>query len=153
MNHPQPEIQFPFEDGTGLTSPPTASQTGDPAEAIPVIPQRIELLAEQLEISKEKVETEEVIVRKEPITEMQTIEVSLTREELVVEYYPATADGLSEVPEVTRYLLSEEQFVIEKQTIIAEEILVSKRKIQRTEQVSEEVRHEELRVEGEDELA
>jgi uncharacterized protein (TIGR02271 family) len=45
-----------------------------------------------------------------------------------------------------RVPLSEERARVEKQPIVSEEVRVGKRAVQKTERVSEDVRHEELRV-------
>ena len=92
-------------------------------------------------------------MRKEVVTEKQTIEVPVTREELVVERMPVTGERraqgeIGSEPEI-RVPVSEERARVEKQPIVSEEVRVGKRKVQDTQRVSDDVRHEELRVEKE----
>ena len=117
---------------------------------------RIQLRGEILRTFKERIQRGEVRVRKEVVTERQTVEVPVTREELVVERIPgseekATTGGIGTDSEI-RVPLSEERTRVEKQPVVKEEVRVSKRAVPDTERVSEEVRHEELRIEKDQEL-
>ena len=88
-------------------------------------------------------------LRKEVVTEKQNIEVPLTREELVIERVPASGEartGEIGSDEEIRIPLSEERVRAEKQPVVTEEVRVGKRAVQNTEQVSDNLRHEELRV-------
>ena len=51
--------------------------------------------------------------------------------------------------ETIRVPVREEQVSVEKQPVVTEEVEVSKRPVQETERVSETVRREEARIEGE----
>ncbi|MCU1297452.1 MAG: hypothetical protein JWO91_1730 [Acidobacteriaceae bacterium] len=87
----------------------------------------------------------------ERVTENQTVEVPVTREELVVERVPVSGQQTADTREIgsdqeIRVPLSEEQARVEKQPLVNEEVRVGKRKVQNTEVVSDDVRHEELRV-------
>jgi uncharacterized protein (TIGR02271 family) len=78
--------------------------------------------------------------------------VPVTREELVIERTPASgqaASGDIGRDEEIRVPLSEERARAEKQPVVTEEVRVGKRAVQNTEQVSDNVRHEELRVDKE----
>ena len=84
------------------------------------------------------------------ITENQSVQVPVTREELVVERVPASGEARAgEIgrDQEVRIPLSEERVRAEKRPVINEEVRVGKRTVQNTEQVSDNVRHEELRVE------
>jgi uncharacterized protein (TIGR02271 family) len=92
----------------------------------------------------------DVRIRKEVVTEQQTVEVPVTREELVVERIPvdgqrAATGAIGENSEI-RIPLTEERATAEKQTVVREEVAVGKRASERVEQVGGEVRHEELDV-------
>lgn len=112
--------------------------------------QRIQLRGERLRTFKERVQRGEVRLRKEVITENQNIEVPVTREEIVIERTPASGDarvaGDIGSDQEIRVPLSEERVRVEKQPVVNEEVRVGKRQVQRAEQVSGDVRHEELRV-------
>lgn len=111
---------------------------------------RIQLRGEILRTYKERVQRGEVRLRKDVITENQSVQVPVTREELVVERVPAsgaTPAGDLGTDDEVRIPLSEERVRTEKQPVVAEEVRVGKRAVQNTENVSDSVRHEELRVE------
>ncbi len=80
------------------------------------------------------------------------IEVPVTREELVIERTPAsgqTATGKIGKDQGIRVPLSEEPVRTERQAVVNEEVRVGKRAAQRTENVSDDVRHEDLKVDKE----
>lgn len=113
--------------------------------------QRIQLLGEVLRVHKERTTRGEVRIRKEIITDQQTIQVPVTREELVIERIAASGatpahGSIGENSEI-RIPLSEEHASVDKQTVVLEEVAVGKRAIEGTESVSDSVRHEELQVE------
>jgi uncharacterized protein (TIGR02271 family) len=111
--------------------------------------QRLELLKEVLQVNKRRVQTGEVTLRKEVITEMQTVQVPVTREEMVITRRRVTnaevAKGEIGTSEEIRVPLSEEQVTVEKLPVVSEEVIVGKRSVHQTEQVQETVRREELR--------
>jgi uncharacterized protein (TIGR02271 family) len=97
---------------------------------------------------KERVQRDEVRLRKEVVSENKTVQVPVTREELVVERVPASgqaAPGEIGTDQEIRVPLSEERVRAEKQPVVTGEVRVGKRTVQNTETVSENVRHEELR--------
>jgi uncharacterized protein (TIGR02271 family) len=115
---------------------------------------------EELRVHKQVVATGEIVIRKEVITEEKTITVPVTREELVIERragpgQPSDQPAYQgEIPgEVLkdggtlRIVLREEQVHVEKQTVVKEEIFISKRPIQETKHVQETVRREEAHIE------
>lgn len=127
-----------------------------------VVEQTLTLHEERLVADKESVETGEVRVRKEVVTETKTIEVPVTREEVVIERHAVRAeDGVSRSGasdnlmaseiregEEIRIPLSEEEVHFEKRTVPVEEISVGKRQVVETRSATEELRHEEARVES-----
>jgi uncharacterized protein (TIGR02271 family) len=111
--------------------------------------ERIQLREEELRAEKERVQAGEVRVRKEVVSEERTIEVPVTREEVVIERKPAQgreASGSIDEDEEIRIPVMEEEVRVEKTPVVREEVTLKKRQIQDTEQVSETVRREEARI-------
>jgi uncharacterized protein (TIGR02271 family) len=115
---------------------------------------------EELWVDKQLVETGEIIVRKEIITEEKTFTVPVTHEELVIERRPGSTqtsdqplfegETLSEVLNdggTLRIVLHEEQVRVEKQTVVKEEIFISKRQIQESKHIEEILRREVAHIE------
>lgn len=120
------------------------NQTGASVEGT----QRIQLLGEVLRVHKERISRGEVTLRKEVITENRTINVPVTREELVVERHAVEgstpASGrIGEANEI-RIPLSEERAAVDKDTVVREEVSVGKRNVEDTRTVSENVSREDL---------
>jgi uncharacterized protein (TIGR02271 family) len=112
----------------------------------------LELLSESLQIDKEKIVDGELSIRKEVITELQTIQVPVAREELVVERLSADGRHTTEVFAGRRQLripISKERVVVKKENVVSEVAKISRRQIRETKRVSGNVRHEELRISGE----
>jgi uncharacterized protein (TIGR02271 family) len=152
-----PAIQRPRETGNGPAPAPRRGITAASPAPAPT-PQvcegtRIQLHEERLQARKQMVELGEVRVRKEVITEYQTLEVPVRREEVVIERHaPADASGAASdlrPGEEIRLPVREEQVTLEKRPVITEEVTVGKRIVQETERVGGEVRKEEVHVERE----
>jgi uncharacterized protein (TIGR02271 family) len=115
---------------------------------------RLELREEQLDVDTERVQAGEVRLRKEVVTEQRTIDVPVTREEVVIERHDASArpaaEGAIGDEEDIRIPLMEEEVRVEKTPVVREEITARKRQVQDTERVSETVRREEARIESQD---
>jgi uncharacterized protein (TIGR02271 family) len=104
---------------------------------------------EQLHAEKKSVQAGEAVVRKEVHTEHKTVDVPVTREELVVERRPGSgqvSSGEIREGQEIRVPIKEEQVNLEKQTVVAEEVNIGKRKVQDTERVGGTVRKEEIKV-------
>jgi len=126
--------------------------------------QVMQLGQEELVANKEVVQTGEVSLRKEVITETQTIEVPVSREEVVIERRPIdsqevaaagstlNASTLREGEEI-RIPVSEERVTIDKRVVPREEIEVSKQRVEHLETISEDVSHEEVAIEKEGQVA
>jgi uncharacterized protein (TIGR02271 family) len=114
---------------------------------------RVQLFGEVLRVHKERISRGEVRVRKDVVTENQTIEVPVTREELVLERVsvaantPASSADIGRAQEI-RVPLTEEKVRLEKQPVVREEVLVGKREVADVARVGDDVRHEELRVDS-----
>jgi len=115
---------------------------------------RIRLLSEVLRVNKERVSRGEVRLRKEVSTETQNIEVPVTHEELVVERVPVEGQTASSAEigsdQEIRVPLSEERVTVDKSPVVREEVRVGKKQVQDTQKVSDNVRHEELKVDDQD---
>lgn len=111
----------------------------------------LQLREEELLAHKERVETGEVLIGTEVVTEERTLEVPVTREEVTVERRrvqarPSDAPiGEDETIEVSVY---QEDIEVEKRPIIYEEVSVGKRQVQQIEQVSDTIRREEAVVQA-----
>ncbi len=115
-------------------------------------PENIQLLGEVLRVHKDRVNRGEVRIRKEVVSENQTVQVPVTREELVIERRPgnqaaAPAGNIGESE--IRVPLSEERASIDKSTVVREQVSVGKRPVEEVKDVTGEVRHEELVVDDE----
>lgn len=131
--------------GTGVNRP--AANMGQAGE------RRIQLRGELLRTVKERINKGEIRLRKEVITEHQTVNVPVTREEVIVEQVPASGarpvgGNIGDQGEV-RIPVSEERVHVTKEPVVTGEVRAQKRAVQDTQQVSGDVRHEEVRVENE----
>jgi uncharacterized protein (TIGR02271 family) len=112
----------------------------------------IEVVDEELTATTRPVERGEVRVHKDVVEEQQTLEVPVTEEEVeitrrrvdrgVTNADHAFEEGTIEVP------LRGEEVDVEKRARVVEEIDIDKTARQRTERVSDTVRHEEVQVDG-----
>jgi uncharacterized protein (TIGR02271 family) len=138
-------------DSTGREITDTGYVDRRPVDAEARAVDRVQLFGEVLRVHKERINRGEVRVRKDVITENQTIDVPVMREELVLERVaasgntPAPAANIGRGQEI-RVPLSGEKVRLEKQPVLREEVNVGKREVQDVAKVSGDVRHEELRV-------
>ena len=105
-------------------------------------PGHIQLFGEVLRVRKQKVSSGEVHVRKESVTHMETVQVPVTREHLVVEH--SDENGRTTPDDSIRVPLSEERVQIDKDTVLREEYKVGKREVTQNESISDRVRRERL---------
>ncbi len=115
--------------------------------------QKLRLRSEQLNVEKERVQTGEVRLHKEIVTERKSIDVPVSHEEIVIEHHPVSGGEVSETPigqdEVVRIPVTEEQIHVTKTPIVTGEATIGKREVEETRQVTDTVRHEEPRLERE----
>jgi uncharacterized protein (TIGR02271 family) len=117
--------------------------------------QRFQLRGELLRTIKDRIQKGEIRLRKEVVTERQTVQVPVSREEVIVEQVPASERtamaGSAKIEEgqEVRIPVTEERVRVSKEPVVTGEVRVGKRTVEDTEQVSEDVRHEELRVDKE----
>ena len=134
----------------GWNAPPTAAAGGSRTQE----GRTVQLREEQLRAEKETVQTGEVGLRKDVVTEQKTVEVPVTHEEVVIERHPVEGRPAAKAPigtgdEEIRVPVQEEQVRLEKQPTVYEEVDVRKQPVTETEQVSGTVRKEEARIEKE----
>ena len=109
---------------------------------------------EHLQVGTERKASGRVRLRKQSYTTTETVEVPVTREEVVVERESidansaeARVDGDNEVS-VTTY----EETPVANKTVDAEKVSLGKRQVQETETVSEELRHEDVEIDRDGEV-
>jgi uncharacterized protein (TIGR02271 family) len=111
---------------------------------------RMQLRSEQLRVYKQPVQSGEVGIHKEIVSEQKNIDVPVSHEEVYVERRPGTGE-VSDTPigenESLRMPVNAEQVQVDKQTVNTGEVVMGKREVQGTQRVSDTVRHEEARVE------
>jgi uncharacterized protein (TIGR02271 family) len=113
--------------------------------------ERIQLREEELTAQKREVQSGEVTIHKEIVTETRTIDVPVTREEVVIERHSVgtAVNGNAEFgqnDQEIRIPIMEEQVTIEKTPIVTEEVEIGRRRVTETQHMTDTVRHEELRV-------
>ncbi|WKD58219.1 Stress response protein YsnF [Corynebacterium capitovis DSM 44611] len=108
---------------------------------------------EQLNVDKERVEAGQVRLRKYVVTENQTVEVPVEREEVRVTREPisgaerANYDGRLGDDEAA-ITLHEERVNVSKESVPVEKVSLDKETIRDTEHVSEDLRKERIETEG-----
>lgn len=113
----------------------------------------IQLRAEELQPQTHWVQAGEVNISKQVVSEQKTIDVPVTREEVVIEHRPVSGQPqVSDTPisasenETIRIPVGEEKVNVEKETVVTGEVTVGTRKVQETEQFTDTVKREELKV-------
>ncbi len=116
-------------------------------------PRSLRLREEHLNVKKDRVQAGEVDLHKEVVTEQKTINVPVTREEVVIERHAVTGGQIDNTPigegETIRVPVSEEQINVTKSAVVTGEVSIGKRAVQETQQVTDTVRHEEASIEQE----
>jgi uncharacterized protein (TIGR02271 family) len=142
----------------GVQSGAAARETGMPPGAQPPLPREttsrpqeatMQLHEEQLHVGKREVEAGSVRLRKIVRTERVQQPVELKREEVVVERVPANEARESGQPfqgQEQVIPLRREEAVIEKENVVREGVRARKRTETERENVSEEVRREDVEV-------
>lgn len=137
--------------GTGMgtdvalnTPPPTPMPQNTEAN-------RLQLREEELSARKQQVSAGEVTVHKEIVTETRTIDVPVTREEVVVERHPVNTAmtgnaNFDNADQEIRIPVMEEQVTIEKTPVVTEEVEIGTRRVTENQHLTGTVQREELRV-------
>jgi len=134
----------PDVQATTMTSATTATTTGEEEIRIPVMEEELTATVRQQEAGAVRIE-------KDVVEEERTLNVPLTEERVRIErrvvdrpVTAADADAFEET--VIDVPLRSETVDVQKQARVAEEVVVSKEAVQRTERVSDTVRREEVYV-------
>lgn len=133
-----------------------------PAAAIPAAPraaatpppefehQRVQLVGEVLRVVKERVPAGEARIRKEVVNETQTVQIPISREEVVVEREPGGGQPagrpVAEGQEI-RIPLTREEVRVEKEPVVEGVVDVAKKKVEEVKTFTEKLRHEKAEVE------
>lgn len=112
--------------------------------------EKIQLHEERLRVNKDVVESGEVTIDKNVVSERQEFDVPVSHDEVTIErrkVNETAAEGhfdndLDE--ETIRVPLTEERVSVDKENVVSEELLIKKNRVTDTEHVSEEVRREEV---------
>jgi len=106
---------------------------------------------EQLKVGTEQVQAGKARLRKHVVTEQQNVTVPVSREEVRVEREPITDanrdqafDGPDISEEEHEVVLTEERPVVEKEVVPVERVKLGKETVTEEQQVSEQVRKEEI---------
>jgi uncharacterized protein (TIGR02271 family) len=147
----------PERKGLGANQPVSPSQ-----ETLTVQLREDELLAE-----KRLVQVGVVRIRRRVLTEARMVEVSVTREEMIVERLPVEAIGSRGVEaiaaaeaepsfaeslralqlgETLRLPIAEEEIIIQKRPMVTRELLIDKRLVEEVRRFSDTVRREDVRI-------
>ncbi len=106
----------------------------------------LQLREEELVARKRTVETGKVGLHTEVVSEQQTLDVPVSREEVTIERHPVDrrpSDQPIGENETISVPVHEEQVSVDKQSVVYEEVKVGKRSVDETQHVSETVRREE----------
>jgi uncharacterized protein (TIGR02271 family) len=110
---------------------------------------------ERLNVGTQNVQTGKARMRKYVVTEQQNVTVPVTREEVRLEREPITdanrgaaMDGPALSEEEHEVVLNEERPVVDKETVPVERVRLSKDQVTENQQVSEDVRREEIDMDG-----
>jgi len=110
---------------------------------------------EQLKVGTEQVQAGKARLRKHVVTEQQNVTVPVSREEVRVEREPITDanrdqafDGPDISEEEHEVVLTEERPVVEKEAVPVERVKLSKETVTEEQQVSEQVRKEQIDTDG-----
>ncbi len=145
-------IRILRQDGADLSGGTVAQRAPTSAATAPK-QGRIQLLGEILRVQKQRAARGEVRVHKEVVTQTQSVDVPVSHEEVVIERRPASGGpqpgARIEQGQDIRIPVTAEQVRVEKQPVVTGEVAVKKQEVQDTKRVSDQMRHEELRVERE----
>jgi uncharacterized protein (TIGR02271 family) len=158
------EIAQPAETASASTTAPVVEQETDETTETLLTPpsedlsgtydrHHLNLNKEQLNVSKQPVQTGEVELHKEVVTEQRTLDVPVTHEEVVVTRHPVS-DSASDMTSIgqgeeIRVPVTEERVEVTKTPVVTGEVTLEKRAVEKTEHVSNTIKREEIRVEQE----
>ena len=143
--------------GENIAQRPTgerARSEPDTGTARPRETQRMQLYGEVLRVHRDRVQRGDVRLRKETVTDTTNLSVPVSHEELVLERTPVTEERAAPGAQIgeneeIRIPLSEERVSVDKEPVVREEVEAGKRDVTNVESREEQLRHEELKVEDE----
>lgn len=117
--------------------------------------QTLKLRKEQLDVEKDQVQTGEVEVHKDVVEEAQTVNVPVTHDEVYVERRKVTDEAATTTDayapmgedDTIRIPIVEEQIEVTKKPVVNEEVVIGKKQVTETEQVTDNLKREEARIE------
>ena len=133
---------------------PAAYESDESAPVRGEVRDELVLSEEQLRVEKERVEAGEARIQKYVVTEMQTIEVPVTREEVRIVREPIAEEdrvkyeGASLGDQEASVVLYEERVVVSKVTVPVERVSLRTETVEETKVVEETVARERLETEG-----
>lgn len=145
-----------YDDDTTVTN---TGVTGEyDADRYDTDERTLRLREEQLDVSKETVQTGEVEVHKHVVEDQQKVNIPVTREEVYVERrevneVASDADSVIDDGETIRVPIMEEKVEVTKKPVVTEELVIGKREVTDTEQVVETVKREEAHLETDNDRA
>ncbi|QGQ45032.1 YsnF/AvaK domain-containing protein [Metabacillus sediminilitoris] len=149
---------FTAPSAGGITGTSVIDQTTLDTDTLGTNKERsLKLREEQLDVTKERVQTGEVEVRKDVVEEQKTVHVPVTHEEVYVERRTVGDAAIDDTAAATtkpigdeetiRVPIVEEKVEVTKKPVVTEELVIGKRQATETEQVTENIKREEARVE------
>ena len=118
--------------------------------------EKIRLKEERLEVDKEEKKSGEVNVRKETKHDTKSVDVPVEYEEVVIEKKPVTGEDsktsdtdIDEDSESYTIPVKEEKVEVDKKPVVKEEVEIKKETHEDVEEVTEDVKREELDVDSE----
>jgi len=138
---------------TGSTSAAYNYRDDDQSDTLYKTPDRLQLLEERLQVNKERFVAGQVEVGKRVENRQENVNVTLQREEVVIERHPVTdtrpVEGnvtLGASNETVRVDLEAERANVRKQAYVVEEVTVGEREVTETQTFTETVGREVLDV-------
>ncbi|ULT57343.1 YsnF/AvaK domain-containing protein [Neobacillus drentensis] len=121
-------------------------------------PRSIKLREEQLDVNKQRVQTGEVEVKKDVVEEQQTVNVPVQHEEVSIERRAVDgteADTTTPIgdDETIRVPIVEEKVEVTKKPVVTEELVINKKQVTETQQVTDNVKREEAKVNREGDVS
>ncbi len=136
--------------GAYNTTNANAAYAGNRADVTNQDRQSMQLREEQLQADKQRVQSGEVRLHKDVVTEQRNIDVPVTHEEVYIEQHavnPQASNAPIGQGESIRVPVSEEQVNVTKNTVMTGEVEIGKRAVTENQRVSDTVRREEARIE------
>jgi uncharacterized protein (TIGR02271 family) len=116
----------------------------------------VQLREEELLARKQTVQSGQVTVGTDVVTQQQTMDVPVTREEVVIDRHAVhrrpSHEPISATSETITVPVRQEQVTAEKRAVVYEEVTVGKQSVQQMDRVSDTVRKEVVDVDARGDL-